>query len=340
MFFPNMAFAMEEDRSAAGNPTKILTGLPNEVLLNTMVHVPTPDLLSLYINSKGNTANKTLFEMARCELINRGCLVTFSMYTMTQDDLPFLVTFLQNRAHAPHFTISHLNGNLLFQALETLRQHDSAFSFKTLKTLTITHADRTRDIATPLLAFAPLFLPHLTSLCLDKINCGDAGAAAIAGSLHMAGLTSLSLKFTCIGDDGVTAIANSSYMAQLTSLHLECNLIEAAGVAAIANSSYMEQLTSLNLNHNETIGDAGAIAIANSAYMARLTSLDLYNTGIGDAGTIAITQSPHMARLTSWILGKDAIGVFAVMAIQDSLFLTEAVKQFVLGWRWKLFLDI
>jgi len=28
------------------------------------------------------------------------------------------------------------------------------------------------------------------------------------------------------------------------------------------------------------------------------------------------------------------------MAIQDSLFLTEAVKQFVLGWRWKLFLDI
>jgi len=310
--FLGTASAMEEDMSPTTKPNTTLTSLPNEVLLNTMVHVPTPDLLSLYKNSKGNTANKTLFEMARYELINRGGLVTFSMETMTQEDLPFLMTFLQNRAHAPHFTISHLNGNLLFQALEALRQHDSAFSFKTLKALKTWVCYDNQNIATELLAFAPFFLPHLTSLDLSESYILDDEVIALANSSYMAQLTSLYLYDTEIGNAAAIAIAQSPHMARLTSLNLAINEIGVAGAIAIANSSYMARLSFLNLSWTG-IGDAGAAALANSPHMAKLTSLNLgYNTiGIGDAGAIAIAQSPHMANLTFLNLGYD---IWPIMA--------------------------
>jgi len=115
------------------------------------------------------------------------------MATMTDADLPALVTFLKDRAHVPHFTISYLNGDLLFQALEKLRQSDHNFSFKKLSALTIKKTPHVQDIVIQLLA--PL-MPSLSSLNLRGNTIGATGAAAIAQSPHMAHLTSLQMSLS------------------------------------------------------------------------------------------------------------------------------------------------
>ena len=333
-FFLSTAFAMEED-SPVKTAAKILRGLPHELGNKVLQHLSTEDLLSMQQNSSG-----AICAAARYELINRGGLVTFSMQKIREQDLPALVTFLQNRAHAPHLTISSLNSPLLLQAFENLRvlwtlenvcrvlqgerRISGEFSFKMLRALTIMKTVggyESRDIMTRLLDFSPALMPCLTSSNLN-CNIGDAGAVAIAGSPNMRCLTSLNLRANGIGDAGAAAIANSPNMAGLTSLDLAGNNIWPLGAAAIANSPHIGFLTFLNLNNNY-IRDAGAIAIANSPRMAGLTFLSLGCNEIGDAGAIAIANSPSMVGLTSLDFHYNSIRDAGAIAIANSHYMAR-----------------
>jgi uncharacterized protein (TIGR02996 family) len=119
------------------------------------------------------------------------------------------------------------------------------------------------------------WLRHLTALDLSSNGSngfGDAGAAALASSPHLAGLTALNLA----GNNAITA----------------------AGAKVLASSPHLARLTTLDLGFND-IGDAGAAALASSPHLARLTALNLKANSIGEVGVAALASSPHLARLTT-----------------------------------------
>ena len=299
--------------SSHAMPTN-LKDLPVEVHTKILKNVPDEDLYSLY-----KVHNGAISLAAQYELISRGRLTTFNMISMTEHDLPYLVTFLKQRAHAKILTIKDLRVDLLLQALKTLKEEHPDFTFGPLQTFAVRRIINfdINNLNGLLHLLDRRMFPALTSLDLTGNNIGDTGAQAIAESLNMARLTSLSLGSNNIGVAGAQAIAGSPNMESLTSLNLGGNRIGDTGVQAIAGSPRMARLTSLSLGGNK-IGAAGALAIAGSLNMESLTFLNLMFNNIGDTGALAIAGSPNMARLTFLNLVINNIGEVGLEAIRTS----------------------
>ncbi len=117
-------------------------------------------------------------------------------------------------------------------------------------------------------------LRRVSALHLTRCGIGDAGAAALARSLHLDGLDTLRLGENNIGDDGVEMLAASPHFAGLRVLNLSQNDIGNAGARALAESPYLAGLHTLRLGGNR-ITPTGARALAESPYLAGLRALDL-----------------------------------------------------------------
>jgi uncharacterized protein (TIGR02996 family) len=164
-----------------------------------------------------------------------------------------------------------------------------------LKALGFRHVPRTGhgigDAGAAALAASP-HLARLTDLELVAPRAGAAGAAALAGSQNLTELRRLALTRNHLGDAGVESFIAALRHDKLASLELGYNRIGDEGVERIARCPHLAGLRELNLEYNE-IGNAGVAALANSPFLSGLLKLNLRGNNVGEAGLRALATSPY-----------------------------------------------
>ena len=116
---------------------------------------------------------------------------------------------------------------------------------------------------------------------------GPVGAAALAGSSHLAGLWWLDLNGNPVGDDGAEALAGSPGMRNLANLLLPDAGVGDRGAAALARSPHLVSLKTLDLSGGP-VTDAGALALAATPGLPALAALHLHDTRVGEVGARAL----------------------------------------------------
>ncbi|HZY91092.1 MAG TPA: TIGR02996 domain-containing protein, partial [Gemmataceae bacterium] len=101
-----------------------------------------------------------------------------------------------------------------------------------------------------------------------------------------------------VGDAEAAALAASPHLARLSALHLPGDTLTAAGWRALLASPALANLTELLLG-GSAFGPAEAQALASSANVAGLIRFTLYGGHVGDLGLNALATSPHLGRLTA-----------------------------------------
>jgi uncharacterized protein (TIGR02996 family) len=139
-------------------------------------------------------------------------------------------------------------------------------------------------------------------LDLRSNRVGDAGAAALAASRHLAGLLCLSLAYNGLTHVGAAALGASHRLAALRSLDLNWNALRPVGVIDLAAGG-MPALAALDLA-DTLAGDAGLVALLRGG---RFADLNLKNNGVTDAGVRALLRAPPPAALRRLVLAGNPI---------------------------------
>lgn len=125
-------------------------------------------------------------------------------------------------------------------------------------------------------------LRHVVALHLRDEHLGDAGAAALASSPHLAQLTALSLGHG-ITADGARALAAAPSLGGVVALDLARNRLDAAAVAALVASPHLGRVREVFLGRNG-LGEAGVKALVAGPWRPSLVDLDANRL---DGGAVA-----------------------------------------------------
>jgi uncharacterized protein (TIGR02996 family) len=171
---------------------------------------------------------------------------------------------------------------------------------------------------------AATHLARLEHLRLDGWgHFGDAGAAALAGSPHLAGLATLRLNNNAIGEAGVRALLTSPFLTALTTLGLTAQQLHPRAAAALAEGLPRLRLRELDLSHNRELGPGGALALAAWGGLADLTVLRLAECGIGADGARALACCARLTELRQLVLSKNQVGDEGALALARSPYLGQ-----------------
>jgi uncharacterized protein (TIGR02996 family) len=188
----------------------------------------------------------------------------------------------------------------------------------------------------------------LAELDLTYAELGDAGAAALARSGHLATLEVLTVAACGIEAVGAQALFASPLLRSLSTLHLTGNRLAEADVPALfagwqlfrltelslqgtfidvqdlAGCRPLTQLQVLDLSENDLrINDEDVAAWASSPHVSGLTSLNFGYNKLGVDAARALAASPHLGRLTTLDFRGNSIEVAGVQALLSSRLLGQ-----------------
>lgn len=156
------------------------------------------------------------------------------------------------------------------------------------------------------------FLENLIALNLQYIPAGPAGWEALA-QWPLGNLRRLSLAWHGGGDAGAAALAASPHLANLEELHLGYNGIGQAGVAALARAPWLDGIRLIDLEMNPVGDPAPLVGSPSVAGLTFLNPGEVYRHGF-----MAVADSPHLGRLEYLGVGCSGLDPECVAALGRS----------------------